>query len=113
MATWEFLAQETVQRNLVVRKTLARTAGTYGDTYVYDVERPEVTVSLQTTDGLTAAERESLMTLALNPGGEATVTDNTGATWSGRIMSFSAERLAGSELFKGSLALRPTTDEPA
>lgn len=113
MATWEYLAQETAQKNLVVRRTLPRTAGTYGETHVYDVERPEVTVSLQTTDGLTAEEREDLMDEALAPGGQATVTDNAGTTWSGRIVTFSAERLSGSDLFKGSLTIRPMTDEPA
>ena len=111
MATWEYLAQETAQKNLVVRKTLSRVAGAYGDTYVYDVERPEVTVTLHTTDGLTGAERTALMALALAVDGQTTVTDNSGTAWTGRIVSFSAERLAGSELFKGTLSLRTMDDE--
>lgn len=110
MATWEFIGKNSVQRNLVVRKTASRTSG-YGDTYVYDVEPPDVTWEFQTDAGVTQVEAAALEFDAMIRDKIATITDNVGSTWSGRILSFSAERERGSSLYRCTLTLRPTTDE--
>ena len=113
MATWEYLGKRSLSKSLVVRKTLSRTAGTYGDSYVYDLERPEVSINLETQVGLTDEEAEALEATAMDPDGVVTVTDNAGRTHSGRIVSLSLDPERGTDLYQASLTLRPTTDEPA
>ena len=111
MATWEYVGKRSVQKNLVVRKTLSRTAGSYGDTYVYDVEAPEVSYTLETEVGMTDAEAAALEALATAQDGTTTVTDNAGDSYTGRIVALSFERAKGSELWQATLTLRSQADE--
>ncbi len=111
MATWEYIGQSQVQKDLVIRKTLSRTAGSYGRSYVYDVQAPEVTHTLQTEVGLTDAEAASLRALVLAQDGTASVTDNAGRTWAGRVIGLSLEATPGSDLWRATLSLRSQADE--
>lgn len=111
MATWEYLGRRSIQKNLIVRKTISRTAGTYGKTYIYDTEPPEVTHILETDVGLTHSEATALEALANAQDGQTTVTDNAGTSYSGRIISVTFARAKGSDVYQATLTLRPTTDE--
>jgi hypothetical protein len=111
MAVWEWLGKVSVQRSPIIRRTASRTPGEWGTTYVYDPARPEVTVTLEAREGLTEAEWQALFEASLEPDAEATVTDNAGKIWSGRILALVAERADGSAVYKASLTLRPSTDE--
>ncbi len=111
MATWEYIGQSQVEKNLVIRKTLSRTAGSYGKSYVYDVQAPEVTHTLQTEVGLTDAEAASLRALVLAQDGTASVVDNAGRTWAGRVVGVSLEATPGSDLWRATLSLRSQADE--
>ncbi len=111
MATWEYVGKRSVQKNLIVRKTLSRSAGAYGDTYVYDVEAPEVNYTLETEVGMTDAEATALEALATAQDGATTVTDNAGDSYTGRIVAVSFERAKGSELWQATLTLRSQADE--
>lgn len=110
MATWEWLANISIQKTLQVQKTASRTAGVYGPTYVEDNETPEVTVSLEATC-LTATERAALVTTAMTRDGILTVVDNAGTTWSGRVVALNTERIRGTDLYRANVTLRPTDDE--
>lgn len=111
MATWEYIGQSQVEKDLVIRKTLSRTAGSYGRSYVYDVQAPEVTHTLQTEVGLTDAEAASLRALVLAQDGTASVVDNAGRTWAGRVTGLSLEATPGSDLWRATLTLRSQADE--
>lgn len=111
MATWEFVGKRSIQKNLVVRKTLSRTAGSYGDTYIYDVESPELTYTLETEVGLDDTEVAALEALATAQDGTTTVTDNAGDSYTGRIVALSFDRAKGSELWQATLTLRSMADE--
>ncbi len=111
MATWEYIGQSQVEKDLVIRKTLSRTAGSYGRSYVYDVQAPEVTHTLQTEVGLTDAEAASLRALVLAQDGTASVVDNAGRTWAGRVVGVSLEATPGSDLWRATLSLRSQADE--
>lgn len=111
MATWEYIGQSQVEKDLVIRKTLSRTAGSYGRSYVYDVQAPEVTHTLQTEVGLTDAEAASLRALVLAQDGTASVTDNAGRTWAGRVVGVSLEAQRGCDLWRATMTLRSQADE--
>lgn len=111
MATWEYIGQRQIQKDLVIRKTLSRTAGSYGDTYAYDVQAPEVTYTLETAEGLTDAEATALEALILAQDGTASVTDNAGRTWAGRVVGLSLEATPGSDLWRATMSLRSQADE--
>ena len=111
MATWEYLGRRSITKNLVVRKKLSSSGQTYGSTYVYDAEAPEVTHTLETEVGLDDTEAAALEALAMARDGVATITDNAGRTYTGRVVALSLERAKGSALYQASITLRPTDDE--
>lgn len=110
MAFWEYLASESISKPLAIVKTLSRTSGTYGKTYVTDNESPEVTVSLRGTC-LDASERASLVAAAMAQDGVVALVDHSGVSWSGRVVSLSIESIRGTALFSATITLRPTDDE--
>lgn len=110
MANWEWIASSSVQKNLIVRKTASRVAGSYGPTYVADVEPPDETNTFEAVN-LTAAERSALLTVMRTRGSTYTLTDNAGTSWSGRPVSFSTRRIKGCNLYEASLTLRSDYDE--
>lgn len=111
MATWEYIGRHQIQKDLVIRKTLSRTGGAYGGSYVYDVESPEVTYTLETDEGLDDTEAAALEAAALGQDGTASVTDNAGRTWAGRIIGLSLDATPGSDLWRATLTLRSQADE--
>jgi len=111
MATWEYLGRRSVSKSLVVRKTLSSSSTSYGSAYVYDVEAPEVTHTLETDIGLDDTEASALEALALARDGVVSVTDNAGTTYTGRVVALNLERAKGSALYQASITLRPTDDE--
>ena len=111
MATWEYQGKRSISKNLVVRKTLSRTAGEYGSSYVYDVEAPEPTHTLDTGVGLTEQEAADLEALCLERDGVVSVTDSAGTTYSGRLVALSLDRAKGTDLYQASITLRPQDDE--
>jgi hypothetical protein len=113
MATWEYLGRRSIGKNLVVRKTLSSSSTSYGSAYVYDVEPPDVTHTLETEVGLDDTEAAALEALAMARDGVATITDNAGTTYTGRVVALSLERAKGSALYQASITLRPTDDEEA
>lgn len=110
MATWEYLADQSASKSLIIRKTLSRTSGAYGKTYIYDPETPEVTVTLRGTC-LDRDERDDLLAIATTQDGTVSIVDNAGDTWSGRVISVSSTRIQGSSLFQATVTLRPQDDE--
>jgi hypothetical protein len=111
MSAWEYMGRRSIGKNLVVRKTLSSSSTSYGSAYVYDVEAPEVTHTLETDIGLDDTEASALEALALARDGVATVTDNAGRTYTGRVVALNLERAKGSALYQASITLRPTDDE--
>jgi hypothetical protein len=111
MATWEYIGQAQLQKDLTIRKTLSRTSAAYGKTYIYDVQAPEVTYTLQTEVGLTDAEAAALEALIEAQDGTASVTDNAGRTWAGRVVGVSLEAQRGCDLWRATLSLRSQADE--
>lgn len=111
MPTWEYLGKRSVSKSLVVRKTLSSSSTSYGSAYVYDVEAPEVTHTLETDIGLDDTEASALEALALARDGVVSVTDNAGTTYTGRVVALNLERAKGSALYQASITLRPANDE--
>jgi hypothetical protein len=111
MATWEYIGRHQIQKDLVIRKTLSRTGGSYGKTYVYDAHAPEVTYTLETDEGLTDTEAAALEALIEAQDGTASVVDNAGRTWAGRVVGVSLEATPGSGLWRATLSLRSQADE--